>query len=331
MNLHLKNQGIRNKAYQFHSAQDFIAAGVTCYAFSLLDDLGLIDQLISNEGLSPDCFRSHPNPLVIRTAVHTLECNNVILFDNHVFRLTELGKDLAEHRSSIGLIYNGYRKILGNQTEIAKDQPHLNQDLRQLIDENAISKAASQMGRVFFNKRIIEILENYSIKGRICDLGCGSGSTLISLCREKKLPGLGFDFSESSIEEAKKNLLPQEDITLLYKDICNVHETYQDVEILIQSFVMHDFPDSTCKRIFNSLKKHFPKAKLLLYIDAVSPENGSNSQLPGFDYIHSLFGIKPRSAKETSKLFLESGFQILNQEPIPGLTNSYIWTLSLSN
>lgn len=330
MSLNPKNQESQNKEVPFHNALNFISAGVACYAFSLIDELGLLEQLINEEGLSPDCFELYSNPLVIRTAINTLKCNNIILFDQSVFRLTSLGENLVEHRSSIGLIYNGYGKVLASQIKITKEQLFNNNYVKDLINDKAISRASSHLGNTFFNAKLLEILQKHSIHGTICDLGCGDASTLISLCREKKLAGLGFDFSESSIEDAKKNLFYNEDVVLLTKDICNINEIYEDVEVLISSFVMHDFSDILCKKMFKSFKIFFPNAKIFVYIDAVSPENGHHSQLPGFDYVHSLLGIKPRTFEETSTLLTESGFQILNQEAIIGLTNCYIWTLSLS-
>ncbi|MCX6989760.1 MAG: class I SAM-dependent methyltransferase [Chlamydiae bacterium] len=324
MGILINKEKVLNKEYGNDKALDFIAAGVACYAFSLIDELGLVEELTSERGLSSDSFRAFPNPLVVREAIQTLECNNIVFSDKGIFRLTSLGNGLVQHRSSIGLIYNGYRQVLSNQMKIAQDQPA---QYRDLMDEIAISKASSHMGNTFFYDKLLKILKINSIKGTICDLGCGNASTLIHLCKMTKLPGLGFDFSSSSIEIAKSSLNANDRITLQVQDISNISEIYPEVEVVLQSFVMHDFSDNMCKRMIGSLLKSFPNAKTVIYIDAVSPENGNLFQLPGFDFVHSLLGIKPRTVAETSRLLAESGLQIMNQEPIFGLTNCYIWTL----
>jgi len=326
MSISLKKEKTLERESRQDKALNFIAAGVACYAFSLLDELGILEPLLNGKGLTPDFFRAYPNPLVVRTAIQTLECNGIVFLDEKVFKLTSFGDSLAKHRSSIGLIYKGYCKALSDQVKIAQDQPLTDWSL---ADEKAISKASSHLGEKFFNDKLLAILKKHSINGTICDLGCGDASTLLYLCRKSKLSGLGFDFSSLSIATAKNKLNLNDKIVLVNKDITKITKVYPEVKVLIQSFVMHDFSNSVCKKVLKSLRKCFPNAKLFLYVDAVSPENNNLSQLPGFDYVHSLFGIQPRTFEQTSKLLAESDFHIINQEPISGLTNCYIWTLRL--
>ena len=320
MSIKLKKEGLHNKAH------NFIAAGVTCYAISLLDDLGLLDLLIEKQALPSDIYLSYQNPLVVKKAIQTLQCNNIVYYKNKNYKLTVFGKTLMQHRGSIGLIYNGYRNVLSNQVDIFKNSPSA---IGHLIDDSAISKAAAQMGDEFFNNKILKILQNHSIRGKICDLGCGNGATLTHLCRMMKLPGLGIDTSPASIEIAKNQVTLNDKITFAVEDINEICHVYTDVDVLIQSFVMHDFPNEKYKQTLQSLRKAFPNTKLFLYIDAVSPEDKDSHQLPGFDYIHSLFGTQPKTLQETIQLLTECNFRIINQEPIPELTNCYIWTLSL--
>lgn len=326
------NEGKKKKLDERSAIQDplnFISAGVACYAFSLLDELGFLENhLLNEEGLCPNQLLLYSNPLVIETAIRTLECNNILFFDGIAFHLTAFGKRLAEHRGSIGLIYNGYSKVLANQVKIIQS-PLEYENIDSFINDEAISKAASHIGDFFFNKKILEIIKKYEINGRICDLGCGNASTLLFLCRQAKLPGIGFDLSISSIENARKNISCEEDVILYSKDICNINEVYADVEVVLQSFVMHDFSNSECKKIFNSFKIKFPNAKLFLYVDGVSSDNTNYYQLPGFDYIHSLFGLKPKNFEETSQLLQESNFEILHHESIHGLTNCHIWIIKI--
>lgn len=317
MSIKLKKENLHNKSH------NFIAAGVACYAISLLDEIGLLDQLIEKRTLPSNIHLSYSNPLVVKEAIQTIKCNNIIYYEEKNYKLTLFGEILMQHRGSIGLIYNGYRNVLSNQMDIFKNSlPITNCPL----DDSAISKASAQMGAEFFHKKILTILKNHSVHGKICDLGCGNGTTLMYLCRNLKLPGLGIDTSPASIEIAKKQLEPSDKITFAVEDINKICHVYNDVDVLIQSFVMHDFPNDKYKETLQSLRKVFPNARLFLYIDAVSPEDRDSHQLPGFDYVHSLLGTKPKTLQETIQTLAECNFNIINQEPISELTNCYIFT-----
>lgn len=289
-------------------ANNFIAAGVACYAFSLIDELGLLDNLLNDKGVSPSHFQSYPNPKIISSAFQTLESNGIVHFNKKVFRLTSFGEVLAEHRGSIGLIYSGYREVFSNQLRIAQDLPHKEQNL---IDESSISRAAAHMGECFFHEELLKTLNEYHLTGTVCDLGCGNASTLLYICRNSELSGIGFDVSESSIKEAESKLTPNDKISVFVKDITKIRDIYPDVVALIQSFFMHDLPDDIFKSTFRSLQRGFPNAKIFLYVDAVSPSSGKARQLPGFDYVHSFFNIKPRTLEETSTILANSGFHRL--------------------
>ncbi len=324
MNLSIKKQEMISKFSPNDKAQNFIAAGVACYAFFFLDHVGLLELLASLQGLCLDSIRSHSNALAMRAAIQTLECNGVVFFEKDVFRLTIFGKSLVEHRGSIGLIYGGYASVLANQHMICRNGPFKDYSL---LNDKAISRAASQMGDEFFNHRLLDILKSRAGRGTICDLGCGNASTLKVLCRGTGMAGIGFDFSATSIEIAKETLALEDKITLEAKDITTSSTVYCEVEALLQSFVMHDFTDQLCFKMLRSLKECFPNVKMFLYVDVVSPEGGELLQLPGFDYVHSLFGIQPRTLSETRSLFSNSGFDVIAEESIEGLTNCYIWTL----
>ncbi len=316
------------KRQSHDKAHDFIAAGVVCYAFTLIDGLGLLDQLLDAQGLSSDFFHSYANPLAVRAAIQTLQCNDVVFLDKNVFRLTPFGKSLVTHLGSIKLIYSGYCKVLANQMKIVQDQPSQYWDL---ADDQAISKASAHMCEQFINHRLLAIIKKQSIQGTICDLGCGDASTLLYLCRKTKLPGLGFDLSSPSIHAAKSKCNQNDKITLQVKDITTLSEIYLEVEMLILSFVMHDFSMAQYQKTLASLLECFPNVKVFVLIDAVASEDENPLQLPGFDYLHGLLGIRPRTLEETTGLLIESEFIIVNREPITELPNCYIWTLSPKN
>lgn len=324
-------QGLNNKIEEkrdFNSqALSFISAGVACYAFSLIDDLGMMD-IMNNEGrLSIKYLLSFPNPLVLQTAFLTLRQNGIVKYNKNYFYLTDFGKNLLKHRASIGYIYNGYRNLLSNQVNIAKDEPSQNFDL---IDSFSIAKASTYFGDNLINEMILDIVQNCPYRGDICDLGCGAATRLVYLCRNTGLKGCGFDISKASLKKARANIEKTDKISLCQKDITKIDKVYSGIEILLQAFVMHDLSDDSFQQTLSSFRSNFPNTKLFIYIDAVASDDVNSSQLPGFEYIHSLLNIKLRNKKKTLKMFSSSGFNVHKELSIPNHPNCYIWILTPS-
>ena len=74
MTIILKKEKTLTKELESNQAQDFIAAGVACFAFSLIDELGLVEQLFSGQGLSSDFFRSEISLIKAMTSSRPFAC-----------------------------------------------------------------------------------------------------------------------------------------------------------------------------------------------------------------------------------------------------------------
>ena len=75
----------------------------------------------------------------------------------------------------------------------------------------------------------------------------------------------------------------------------------------------------------------FPDLRIFLYIDAVAPSAKVPTQLPGFDYVHSLLNIRTRTYEETMQIFEKSNFSVKKEIPISDLPNVYLWVLMPSS
>lgn len=49
--------------------------------------------------------------------------------------------------------------------------------------------------------------------------------------------------------------------------------------------------------------------------------------MPGFDYVHGLQGITPRSYEETIETFIKADFKILKELAVPNMPNTFIWVV----
>lgn len=242
------------------------------------------------------------------------------------YQLTEFGNQLVKHRGSIGLIFGGYRHILANQEKYACDESHL---VKKNIDYKAIARASIFFGDEAIDPIVIEVIKKLGIAGTICDLGCGACSRLVKLCALTNSSGLGIELASDAIKEAKKNIQFVENVTIEQGDITRIERVYPEVELLMQFFVMHDIAAaSECQEMMDSYLDNFPNLKYFIYTDVVSPSNSLNTQLAGFDYVHSLLGIKPRNYEETMKMFEHSQYSVVEEISILGRPNTFMWILS---
>jgi hypothetical protein len=306
----------------------FIAAGVSCYALALLDELGLIDKILEKGDLNEQDVAQFPNRLILRSAFITLHKNGIFREEQGRYFLTKFGSELMNCRGSIGLIYNGYRHVLANQTKYAVDEflP-----IKKHIDSKSVAKASIYFGEKTLDPIVVELLKTLKIQGTICDLGCGAGTRLIDLCTELNCKGLGLEMSRQAIKLAKQKSSSKL-VSIKQEDITKIKNVWPDVELIMQFFVMHDItPDNRCLNIIKSYDINFPNLKYFLYVDVVAPCSSIQTQLPGFDYVHSLLGIQTRTYEETLKIFRDSQYEVINEVYISGLSNTFLWLLQKKN
>ena len=303
----------------------FISAGVACYAFSLLDRLGLIDRICSQGFVNDRDFKSISNQLVLKNAIMTLEKNNVLVQKNGSFFLTRFGKQLVEHRGSIGLIYDGYRFILANQMKHLNEKSSIYQ---QQVDWEAVAEASIPFGEKTIDPLVINLIRDYQILGTICDLGCGAATRLIKICQMTQSKGLGIEFADQALKLAQINSQDMDQISIRKGDLMNLRGIWPEVELIMQFFVMHDItPDEKCLGVLDSIAQSFPNIRYFFYCDVVAPSESVETQLPGFDYVHSLLGVQTRTYEETIEIFEKSKFQIVKEVAVFELPNVFVWVL----
>lgn len=296
-------------------ALTFISSGVACFALIFLDQLGILDDLIKFGEIRKNKFKSQENDLIIKTAFLELELNGIIKKNRTVYKLSPLGIKVMDYLGLIHYIYKGYCNILSNPEEKTK------------INYASIIRGSNLLGENYIDKTILNELSSLSEKGTICDLGCGDGSRLSKICKTFKCKGLGFELESSTFKQNKRKVCKL--VQIKEADITKLHNTWNDVSILIQVMVMHDFtPESKCRKTINSFLKNFPNLKFFLYCDIVAPSHSLQTQLPGFDYIHSILGIKTRTYEETIKLLKKTNFSIEKEVPIINMPNTFLWILT---
>ena len=68
----------------------------------------------------------------------------------------------------------------------------------------------------------------------------------------------------------------------------------------------------------------------LIVVDIVLMSNAVPTNFPGFDYVHGLQGVSPRTYEETINVFTKSQFSVRKEIAVPHMPNMFIWVLEAS-
>ncbi|MBS0629623.1 MAG: class I SAM-dependent methyltransferase [Verrucomicrobia bacterium] len=304
---------------------DFITIGVGCNCLVALQRAGVLNSLVQHKSLTIKEINGFENSSAIYSALMTLRNAKVVKFVKDNFKLTKLGIQLAtKYIGLITMIFDGYGSLISNQSQIINKK---SLDPELLIRGPIVSNSAVELAKCQFDPILSKEFSKLTFSGTICDLGCGYGHTLSLLCRITGNPGLGFDCQKEVVAGAKK-MYKGTNIEIRQMDITQIKDVWEDVVILMQTHVFHDFySNNECVKLLNSYLKNFPNLKYFFYLDTVAASPDSDEILPGFDYVHGLLGIKTRTYSETIAMFEKSNYVIQKEVKINDMPNTYLWIL----
>jgi hypothetical protein len=307
----------------------FTAIGLACHALCLIDSVGILNLLKDDgEFLNTQC-ENYANPHLIKGALVTLVGANVLALTHGAYSLTDLGKNLANNIGTITLPFVGYRKLLAKQFALLKN-PSNWKDTE--IDYSAVALSSIEFGLKDLDPIVMDVFRHLKPKGTICDLGCGTGEKLVKICKFLKINGLGIEKNHKVIRESKRFIEHCSNVEILQGDVFNLKGVWEDVEIAMISFVYHDINSSeNCVKFLNSLHDHFPRLSWLIIIDIVSLSEELPSIMPGFDYVHGLQGITPRSYEETMETFARANFKVFKEIAVANMPNTFVWITKKNN
>lgn len=305
-------------------ALNYISAGVGCNCLVALHETGLLEALINKGQIAFNELDDFGDPLCLQSALLTLEKNEIVKKDGESFIISDFGKILCEYLGLITIFFDGYAKLIVQQGKIARKKL---KNKKNLINGTSVSKASTLITDKMIDPIIIREIMETKLTGTICDLGCGYATMLSKICKQTKNHGLGFDSEPKVVKEARKRLR-KTNILVELGDISKLRGIWEEVVILIQCHVFHDFtPNEKCIGIMNSYLDNFPNLKYFFYMDSVGPSLTHNKLFPGFDYVHGLLGIPVRSYEETIQMFSYSKYNIIKEVSLE-LPNTFLWLLS---
>jgi SAM-dependent methyltransferase len=311
--------------------------GLCANALVVIHSVGLLPLLQSRDVNINEIYdnEKYPDSIAIKGALLVLQYGEMINKTDDNYSLTAFGKEVIEDLPSFLHWFESYSKLLGKSVMIAQGKE------KAELEDFSIEEVAFTGDLV--KKRFIpvmkKVMKEIRIQGDFCDLWCGSGNTIIEICKEFQINGLGFDKSQVMVNVANKNLHWSLQSEKFYgqahlADITKFTGSYPEVDILYTNFITHHLnPDTLCTKTLRSLKQTFPNARYLFLIDGVTPTNQSLSPQifsPAFDYIHRLQRIETRNKERLDKIILDTGYTIVKEIEID-FPNHYFWVLDMQN
>lgn len=318
------------------SVGEIFSSAIASNAILVLEATGILKILDEETKILEDDERIQKlNALVIQSSLRSLARSKILnrTIDEHgvCYVFTSLGKEVYQNVGSFVLWLTGYRNFIAHQTQIASSCRSIMNECS--TDGAAVARSSAMLGRKYIDSEVIDFIKQVQPQGKVCDLGCGDGSRLMQICKMTKTSGLGIDFSEGAIQEANKLILSN-NVNVQFKtaDVTALTESMPEVDVFMQAFLTHHFlPDELCVNVFKRYRQVFSKARYFLLLDTVDrnePFLKEDVFYPGFEYIHSLRGVKPRTIDEMIKIINAAGY-IIEKEINLQLSNYYFWGLKV--
>ena len=309
------------------SPLDFVSTGVGCFAFALIERVGIL-SILQQKGYFAEIelndHKKFKNLLAIKSALLSLCLCKVLIKNNAQYQLTDLGLKLAEHIGLVTMVFEGYGELMAKGGMIACGKMNKPE---KYLNGASIALSSIQFGEKLVDPIVIDVIKKLRLKGTICDLGCGSANRLFKLCKDTSLPGLGLDASPEAVKIARKLTEAYPTINIELADAAKLEGIWEDVQVLMQCFMTHDiFPDEKLVQSLSSYLENFPNLKYFIIVDIVAPEENLSSHMPAYDYVHGLLGIETRRYDRFAALLSQSKYKITKEVPID-MPNTYLWIL----
>ena len=200
------------------------------------------------------------------------------------------------------------------------------------VDFKEVGDSSAKLMENRVDPYIFRIVDELDFSGEICDLGCGIGSKLLSLCKLKKTNGWGIDQSQEAIAFAKELHYDEDSVQFHVGDIREIKTEFPKVEMVLLCSVFHDLnEEEECLRLFQSFDRLFPNLKYVVIFDTVASSGEMREAFaPGFTFLHGLQGFIPRDYKSTIRLLKQLKYQIVS-ELKTDFPSSYVWVLQSKN
>jgi hypothetical protein len=307
---------------------------VLAHAIVLGSRIGILDEIaagnvtIGEAAASSSSSRGH----LIDAVIRTLWASDAATIEDASGKvtLTALGEELYRERDIFVLWLDAYSDLMSYW--LNSDATAL-PDFEKVVKGDTVAIASAAVGSRYLDEDVLALLADLNPRGTLCDIGCGNARRLVRLCKAFDLNGIGIDISSGALLAAEPHIAEARrsgiDARVELGDATRLQGCYPEVAIVMQTFMTHHItPDSFCESVLRTYPLTFPNAEYFLFFDTTTSEDKPCAQLfaPGFDYIHRLQGLRPRTRSEILSVFEDAQFELLKEVTLR-VPNSYAWVL----
>lgn len=312
------------------SIENIFSSGITCHALSALSNIGIFNLLEENRITFGMIKKNYPtiNEIALNSLFSTLKISGIVSERDGIFTFTSFGQEALKNIGEFSLWFGAYSKLYGKLEDIVVGSDSVkHSDFKGEL----VGKASAEIGYKKVDPILYNVLDRLNLKDKVCDLGCGGGQRLNSICDRYNVEGIGIDLNPEAIASAHFNF-PNSNISFLNGDVTKLSDQFPNVELLLQTFMTHHItPNNSCVNVLNHYRDCFPNAKYFIILDTVSPEIDSHQPelfTSGFILIHGLQGLRPRTKSEMREIIKEAHYKLLEEIPLE-VPNSYLWLLEI--
>ncbi|MCC8367978.1 class I SAM-dependent methyltransferase [Xenorhabdus sp. PB61.4] len=298
-------------------------------AVMLAEHMNLFDHFDKNGRIVESELRDHykKKSSYVDAVITSLKDGGILTVVDGMCQLQISVEEIKKKLPIFKLWLYAYRDLLSNQEEIFDGNYNV-----LPYDGASVARYSAEIGGYFIDKHMENIFSQLDISGTLCDMGCGAGLRLINICRQFGFNGIGMDINANAIELANKNLREtysgSSEIKFKQQDVTIINEINPSVEAILFTFFTHHIePNERLEKLLNDYRNLFPNLKFIILFDTVTNEKGNsinNIFARGFDYIHRLQGLVPRTRADYMAIFERSCLHVID-EIVLEVDNSYVW------
>lgn len=309
--------------------------GMCCNALLVANSVGLLSLLEKRSVEEEELYDNelYPDSIAVKGALQVLLYGRIVEKKNKAYCLSSVGKKVVKELDVYIHWFEAYRKLLAKSIDIANSRDRANVATDFSLEEVVYS--ASLLKNRYVVPVLKDVIGDLKPKGTLCDLGCGSGETLVKLCDSFQIDGIGFDKSLDIVKFANRNVAmnASTSIHVYYMDYLQMKGVYPDVDLVICDFFTHHIAsDETCLEVLQSFKQVFPNSRYMIFMDTVTPEDGElspESFAPAFDYIHRLQRLETRGFSSLFHILQRTGYHSVKHIKLD-VPYSYLWVLDMN-
>jgi len=300
-------------------AFDLVHGFAITNVFASLEMAGVLDDL-GEAGVQPGRTHHHDadGDALLEASLRYLTRRGLVEHDGGVYRLSELGREVARDRGYLVWAAGGYGEPLHQLDTFILGRQRYGTDVTR--DGRWVAGGAALLGRQDVVPHAMKLLERLSFD-RALDLGCGNARFLLAVCQRFGAGGVGIDLSPEACEEAVKAVQAAgltDRVRIVEGDAFDVDRmpSLAETQLVITFFLLHEISSVSRAALVGFLSKlsaRLPAGAHLLTAEVVPPEgDGATSQrfTPEFDYVHAMMRQSLMSAGQWREALREGGFEV---------------------